>query len=1015
MEDAHFRTAEEVLSKFQTNRETGLSRQQVEQNRRKWGRNELPPPARTSWFALIIKQFEDLLVLILLGSAVISLILGFLEEKDSYFEIFIEPSVILLILIANAIVGVWQESSAEEAIEKLKEFEAKSATVIRDGKTSTIDRHELVPGDLVKLAVGEKIPADVRVVSFSSRTFRADESMLTGESASVSKSLEVVSRQATSGEIVDQEKHNVLFSGTLVVHGNAVGVVVLTGGATSMGQIQEGLMGDDEQKTPLGQKLDEFAEFLSKVILAICVLVWVINIGHFDEHGGWFAGSIYYFKIAVALAVAAIPEGLPAVVTTCLALGTMKMAKKNAIVRSLPSVETLGCTTVICSDKTGTLTTNQMSVKHVMTVTASTSDEISVSKFDVSGTTYEPRGDVTTTAQRTVLRNPSAENESLKWVAKIASMCNESKLTFKRVANNINWQITGEPTEGALKVLAEKLGVPSSSDDNSNKDMDIASSYKVADDYWHSRYAKQHTFEFTRERKSMSVVAHCAEKKLNYLLVKGAPESLLDRSTSVLCNDGAVVALDARCRQQIDAVTIKYASMGLRCLGLAYAEMSASDLAHATQTEDYASVESKLTYVGTVAMQDPPRTEVKEAIRVCNQAGIRVIVITGDNIKTAEAVCRDIGLFEAGEDLNGKSYLGSEFMALSPQAQNEAILRASLFSRVMPWHKGHIVELLQKQGDVVAMTGDGVNDAPALKKADIGIGMGSGTQVARHSSDMILADDNFATIVSAVEEGRAIYANTKQFIRYLISSNIGEVACIFLTAALGLPEALIPVQLLWVNLVTDGLPATALGFNKADQDIMQHPPRGRTEKIIDGWMFFRYLLIGLYVGVATVLGFVWWFMYYESGPRVSWGQLSHFHSCGQDTANGRLYFGAGDDNAFDCSIFADNRASTVSLSILVTIEMFNTFNALSENQSLLVNPPWSNIWVVLAVTLSMLLHCMILYVPFFRHIFSTAASNTDEWVAVILISFPVIVLDEILKFISRQITARSKAQKTKTE
>merc|ERR1719361_2223628 len=370
------------------------------------------------------------------------------------------------------------------------------------------------------------------------------------------------------------------------------------------------------------------------------------------------------------------------------------------------------------------------------------------------------------------------------------------------------------------------------------------------------------------------------------------------------------------------------------------------------------------------------------------------------------------GLFEENENLRGKSYLGSEFMALSDTEQRRAIQRASLFSRVMPWHKMHLVELLQKQSQVVAMTGDGVNDAPALKRADIGIGMGSGTQVARHSSDMVLADDNFATIVSAVEEGRAIYANTKQFIRYLISSNIGEVACIFFTAALGLPKALIPVQLLWVNLVTDGLPATALGFNKPDSDIMMHPPRGRTEKIINGWMFVRYLLIGLYIGVATVLGFVWWFLWYSDGPQVTWGQLSHFHSCGMDTANGKLYF---PDSNFDCSIFEDNRPSTVSLSILVTIEMFNTFNALSENQSLFVNPPWANIWVVLAVALSMALHCMILYVPFFRSIFSTADSNFDEWMAVLLISFPVIILDEILKLISRQITESDRDKKKKTE
>eukprot|EP01083_Nonionella_stella_P279131 949558_1 len=370
MDDAYFRTTDEVLEYFKTDPKNGLTLQQVESNRAKYGKNELPPPAKTSWISLIIKQFEDLLVLILLGSAVISLILGFLEDKDSYFEIFIEPSVILLILIANAVVGVWQESSAEEAIERLKEFEAKRATVIRNGKSSNIDPQDLVPGDLVKLIVGEKIPADCRIISFNSRTFQTDESMLTGESESCNKSINILLRgkgKSKNEEIVDQDKHNIFFSGSLVTHGNGLGIIILTGSKTSIGKIQEGLMEEDDTKTPLGQELDEFAEFLSKVILAICILVWIINIGHFSDHGGWFAGSIYYFKIAVALAVAAIPEGLPAVVTTCLALGTMKMAKKNAIVRSLPSVETLGCTTVICSDKTGTLTTNQMCVKHIMT------------------------------------------------------------------------------------------------------------------------------------------------------------------------------------------------------------------------------------------------------------------------------------------------------------------------------------------------------------------------------------------------------------------------------------------------------------------------------------------------------------------------------------------------------------------------------------------------------------------------------------------------------------------------
>lgn len=540
-------------------------------------------------------------------------------------------------------------------LQKLKEFEAKNANVIRNGKLQTVDRAELVPGDLVKLAVGEKIPADCRIVSVTSRTFRCDESMLTGESEAVGKILDPIEKptgKKRNQEVVDQDKQNILFSGTLVVHGNALGVVVLTGGNTSIGLIQQGLMEDDEQKTPLGQKLDEFAEFLSKVILVICVLVWVINIGHFQEHGGWFAGSIYYFKIAVALAVAAIPEGLPAVVTTCLALGTMKMAKKNAIVRSLPSVETLGCTTVICSDKTGTLTTNQMSVKNVMTIDSAKGNSISLQQYGVTGTTYCPQGDVYEDDHKdggsgsNVLGNPSASNASLKWISMISSMCNESKLTFTQKADQIgiHWHITGEPTEGALKVLAEKLGIPTAATStHANSNEDILKVYNRADLYWHGEYTKTDTLEFTRKRKSMSVVVENAKKKETYLLVKGAPESLLDRSDKVYCGaSDSEKKLSKAYRSKIDAVQMEYASQGLRCLGIAYKKMDGDGVG---DTEDYEQVEQQLVFVGIVAMQDPPRTEVADAIRTCNKAGIRVIVITGDNIKTAESICRSIGLF----------------------------------------------------------------------------------------------------------------------------------------------------------------------------------------------------------------------------------------------------------------------------------------------------------------------------------------------------------------------------------
>uniref|UniRef100_A0A8C4EXY2 Calcium-transporting ATPase n=1 Tax=Dicentrarchus labrax TaxID=13489 RepID=A0A8C4EXY2_DICLA len=930
---------------------------------------ELPAEEGKSLWELVLEQFEDLLVRILLLAACISFVLAWFEEGEETITAFVEPFVILLILIANAIVGVWQERNAEDAIEALKEYEPEMGKVYRqDRKTvQRIKARDIVPGDIVEVAVGDKVPADIRICSIKSTTLRVDQSILTGESVSVIKHTDPV----PDPRAVNQDKKNMLFSGTNIAAGKAVGVAVSTGINTEIGKIRDEMAATEQEKTPLQQKLDEFGEQLSKVISLICIAVWIINIGHFNDpvHGGsWVRGAVYYFKIAVALAVAAIPEGLPAVITTCLALGTRRMAKKNAIVRSLPSVETLGCTSVICSDKTGTLTTNQMSVCRCFVI------------FDVPAWSFNKEIGVRETVTY----------DALVELATICALCNDSSLDFNEVKGV--YEKVGEATETALTCLVEKMNV---------FDTEVQSLSKIdranaCNSVIKQLMRKEFTLEFSRDRKSMSV--YCTPNKsrssMGKMFVKGAPEGVIERCTHVRVGNNKV-PLSKAIKEKIMSVIREYGTGRdtLRCLALATRDsppkMEDMILSDCTKFAEY---ETDLTFVGCVGMLDPPRQEVAASITLCRQAGIRVIMITGDNKGTAVAICRRIGILNEEDDVESMAFTGREFDELSPYAQREAVTHARCFARVEPSHKSKIVEFLQGFDEITAMTGDGVNDAPALKKAEIGIAMGSGTAVAKSASEMVLADDNFSSIVAAVEEGRAIYNNMKQFIRYLISSNVGEVVCIFLTAALGFPEALIPVQLLWVNLVTDGLPATALGFNPPDLDIMEKPPRNAKEPLISGWLFFRYLAIGGYVGAATVGAAAWWFTVSEDGPQLTLYQLSHFLQCGPDNP---------DFDGLDCHVFESPYPMTMALSVLVTIEMCNALNSLSENQSLLRMPPWENIWLLGAICLSMSLHFLILYVEPLPVIFQITPLDTTQWMMVLKISLPVILLDELLKFMSR--------------
>uniref|UniRef100_A0A8D2QJ97 P-type Ca(2+) transporter n=1 Tax=Zonotrichia albicollis TaxID=44394 RepID=A0A8D2QJ97_ZONAL len=829
-------------------------------------------PRAPSLWELVLEQFEDLLVRILLMAAFLSFILAWFEEGEETTTAFVEPIVIIMILIANAVVGVWQERNAESAIEALKEYEPEMGKVIRADRSGVqrIRARDIVPGDIVEVAVGDKVPADIRIIEIRSTTLRVDQSILTGESVSVIKHADPI----PDPRAVNQDKKNMLFSGTNIAAGKAVGIVIATGVYTEIGKIRNQMVETEPEKTPLQQKLDEFSQQLSKVIFLVCIAVWVINISHFSDpvHGGsWFRGAIYYFKISVALAVAAIPEGLPAVITTCLALGTRRMARKNAIVRSLPSVETLGCTSVICSDKTGTLTTNQMSVCRVE------GSQCSLHEFSITGSTYAPEGQILKDEQPV----QCGQYDGLVELATICALCNDSSLDYNE--SKKVYEKVGEATETALTCLVEKMNV-------FNTDLSKLSKVERANacnSVIKQLMRKECTLEFSRDRKSMSVYCTPSGAGNNSagskMFVKGAPESVIERCTHVRVGT-TKVPLTAPVRDKILG-RIRDWGMGmdtLRCLAL--------------------------------ATQDTP-------------------------VRRESMQLHDSAAFVHYEVQRPTSGLALHL----PSSQSFP----SCPSRIFLPQKCRIAAQSLHADPSCVQTGDGVNDAPALKKAEIGIAMGSGTAVAKSAAEMVLSDDNFSTIVSAVEEGRAIYSNMKQFIRYLISSNVGEVVNPEITTQQG-------------SLSVAGVMVS--------------------------------LLATVYVGLATVGAATWWFLYDAEGPQVSFHQLRNFMRCTEDNP---IFEG------IDCEIFESRYPTTMALSVLVTIEMCNALNSVSENQSLLRMPPWLNIWLLGAIIMSMALHFLILYVKPMPLIFQVTPLSWPQWVVVMKISLPVILLDEGLKYLSR--------------
>lgn len=814
----------EILAHFKQS-ENGFSSETAKELLEKHGGNELEEEEKESIWEKIFEQFQDNLVRILLFAATISFIIA-LTDGHGGISAYIEPLVILLILIANAAIGVIQDINADKAIEALKKMQASYCLVKRDGEIKKIEAKDLVPGDIVELSEGVKVPADIRLLEIKTATFQVDQSAMTGETEPAYKDTDPILKE----KLELATMHNFVFSSTGVAAGCAIGIVTYTGMNTEIGKIQKLVQEgkESEEKSPLKKKLEEFGDYLSYIIGAICLVVWVINYNNFfDEvHGNWINGCIYYFKISVALAVAAIPEGLPAVITTCLALGTTRLSKRNAIIRKLHSIETLGCTSVICSDKTGTLTTNNMTItKFLLFSSANMFSAKDI--FEVEGSSFNPTGQVKN-------YNPFF-SKVVRRHCECAAVNNMSRLVYE----NNKYSILGTPTEGALRVLVEKLSQYDEEYAAKNRGQNEIQGYNSS---LLDNYQILYTLEFDRKRKAKSVLAYDKRNKKPVLFVKGAVEFMVKKAVKIYTPQNENEKLsDSAKAELLELVSANFMKKSLRTLALCVKtdlpELSNVDIFNLKSLNDFfkdpekiTQIENNTTLISIVGMLDPPRPEVKDAIEICHKAGIRVFMITGDERETAKSIGVSIGIIDP-EKADQSAFYAIDFFSKYSEEEQLEILRKRpklIFARSEPEHKQLLIKLLQKLNYIVAMTGDGTNDAPALSKSNIGIAMGiSGTEVAKEASHMVLADDNFATIVKAVEEGRSIYMNMKAFIRYLISSNIGEVVSIFISSLFGLPEAFTSIQLLWVNLVTDGPPATALSFNPSEKGIMKKPPRGK--------------------------------------------------------------------------------------------------------------------------------------------------------------------------------------------
>ncbi len=906
--DAYYRMDAAETLKRTGSSEKGISDQEASK-RLEQGFNELREKPRKTSLQRFFDQFDDILIKILIVAAIVSAALGF--EYSSVFpfvkglhsvEEIYDAIAIMVIVLLNAAFGYWQEAKAEKAIEALKKMLAPVARVVRNGEEKKIPARELVPGDVVILEAGDRVPADCRILVL--KDLEVQEAALTGESLPVKKQAEPLAKQ----QAVLGDQKNMLFMSSTLTRGHCRAVVVATGMNTQIGKISEMVQSQPDEETRLQKRLEQVGRGLGYGAPAITVLLFGVGLLQGRE-------AVEMFLVSVSLAVAAIPEGLPAVVTITMAFGVQRMAKRNAIIRKLPAVETLGSATVICSDKTGTLTKNEMTVRRLF---------VGEKFFEVTGKGYEKEGQLKDGGK--AIASP-LKDAAFSVIGLASGLCNNAKLV--RDVSGKSRDVAGDPTEGSLLVLAEKIGYESE---------DLREEMPRLDEV-----------PFDSERKMMSTLHR--RGKEHVMLSKGAPEILLKKCSEILDKGKERKITDAD-RKKILAANKEMAGDALRVLGVAYRKFAAKPAKFDEKAE------AGLGVAGLGGMNDPPREEAKDAIEKCKKAGIKVVMITGDNEITAAAIARELRLIESGDE---RVITGAQLEEMNDADLDKMVEKIAIYARVNPEHKMRIVNSLKKNGHVVAMTGDGVNDAPALKRADIGIAMGiAGTDVAKEASAMVLADDNFASIVSAVEEGRIIFDNIMKAVRYLLSCNIGEVVTIFTALVTNLPLPLLPLQILWMNLVTDGMPALALGTDPADEGIMERKPKPKDSPVFSKGQIIRLAAVGIIVAAGT-LGMFYWVLGVEGGAE---------------------------------SEFAVRRAQTIAFTTIIFFQLFHAINNRSDRHSLFKIGFFKNRFLIGAVGLAAVLQMVVVYWAPAQAVFQTVEPAWWEMAAALVVASSILWITE---------------------